>query len=513
LSLPASALWFVTPAQCRDAGRSFPRPSEEVRISWRAIVPIALTVALALTPAPPGLAQHAWFYFAIFAGVIAALMLEPLPGSAVGMIGVVAVTVLAPFVLFGPDETARPGFNAPNRALAWALSGFSNGTVWLIFAAFMFALGYAKSGLGKRIALTLVKAMGHNTLTLGYAIVAVDTLLAPVTPSNTARSGGTIYPILRNVPALYGSHPNDSSARLIGSYIMWVAVAAVTVTSSLFLTAFAPNLLAIELVRRTSHINIGWFAWFEGFAPVGIPLLIAVPVLAYWFYPPEIRWSKDVARWAASELAVMGKMSPHEMVVATLVIVALVLWIFGASRIDPTTVALVAVVLMLLTKVFSWEDVLDYPAAWNTLIWLATLVTLADGLNSVGFVGWFAQSVAGSLGGLSPRTAMVVLVTVFFFSHYMFASGTAHATAMLPVMLGVGAAIPAMPMPQYALLLCLTLGIMGVISPYGTAPNLIYCASGYLPARDFWRLGAIFGTVYFAAFMAVCVPWVLMIKA
>jgi len=482
-----------------------------MRITWRPFAPIALTALLALLPAPPGLAQHAWYYFAIFAGVIAGLMLEPLPGAAIGLIGVATATTFAPFVLYGPDELAKAGFNAADAALAWALSGFSNSTVWLIFAAFMFALGYDKSGLGKRIALTLVKAMGRNTLMLGYAIVAAETLLAPVTPSNTARSGGTIYPIIRNVPALYDSRPDDPSARKIGSYIMWVAVASVAVTSSLFLTGFAPNLLAIELVRRSTNIEISWLTWFVGFAPVGIPLLLAVPLLTYWFYPPQIKRSEEVSQWAARELVIMGKMNEREIIVAALVSIALVFWIFGGRGVNATTVALVVVALMLLTRVFTWEDVLKYPAAWNTLVWLATLVTLADGLGRVGFVTWFADSVAGQLAGVPAIESMIILIAVFFFSHYMFASATAHATAMLPVMLAVGATIPAMPMQQYALLLCLTLGIMGVISPYGTAPNLVYCGSGYLPSRDFWRLGAIFGLIYFAVFLAVSVPWVLMV--
>src|SRR5215813_12265900 len=108
--------------------------------SWRAIVPIAVTVLLALAPAPPGLAQHAWYYFAIFAGVITGLMTEPLPGGAIGFIGVVLVTVLAPYVLYGSEDLARPGFRPGDAALTWALAGFSNTTVWLIFAAFLFAL-------------------------------------------------------------------------------------------------------------------------------------------------------------------------------------------------------------------------------------------------------------------------------------------------------------------------------------------------------------------------------------
>jgi len=172
-------------------------------------------------------------------------------------------------------------------------------------------------------------------------------------------------------------------------------------------------------------------------------------------------------------------------------------------------VALVVVVGMILTRVFTWEDMLKYSAAWNTLAWFATLVTLADGLNRVGFVTWFAETVAGPLAGVSPIVAMVILIAVFFFAHYMFASVTAHTTAMLPVMLAVGATIPAMPMREYALLLCLTIGIMSVISPYASGVNPVYYGSGYLPTRDFWRLGAIFGLIFLTVFLAVSVPWVL----
>lgn len=479
--------------------------------TWRIAAPLAVAAILALLPAPAGLAPHAWYYFAIFAAVIVALMVEPMPVGAIGLIGVVVVTVLAPFVLYGPAELAKPGFKPADAALTWALSGFSNSTVWLIFAAFMFALGYEKTGLGKRIALALVERMGRRTVTLGYAVVVADLVLAPFTPSNTARSGGSIYPIIRNVPALYDSRPNDPSARRIGSYIMWVAIAATSVTSSLFLTALAPNLLAIELVKRTAKIEFGWLQWFVAFAPVGIVLLIAVPLMTYWLYPPEIKRSEAVSTWAGEELAKMGPVTARELVVAVLVILALILWIFGGRYINATTVALLVVSLMLVMRVFTWDDMLADTPAWNTLAWFATLIALADGLNRVGFVKWFAESVAHQLVGVSPIAAMVVLVAVFFLIHYMFASITAHVTATLPVMLAVGATIPGMPMQAYALLLCLTLGIMGIVSPYGTGPSPVYYGSGYLPAADFWRLGAIFGLIFIVVLLAIGVPWVLAI--
>jgi L-tartrate/succinate antiporter len=190
-----------------------------------------------------------------------------------------------------------------------------------------------------------------------------------------------------------------------------------------------------------------------------------------------------------------------------LVVLALALWIFGGDFINATTAALVVISLMLILNVVTWDDIVKNSAAWNTLAWFATLVALADGLNRVGFVKWFADSVAGQMGGFSPFVAMVALVLVFYATHYLFASITAHVTAMLPVMLAVGSAIPGMNMPQFALLLCLTLGIMGILTPYATGPSPVYYGSGYLPSKDFWKLGAVFGLLFIVAFFLLTLPW------
>jgi L-tartrate/succinate antiporter len=483
-----------------------------MNIPWKALAPVAVAVVVALIPAPAGLPQHAWYYFAIFVGVIVGLMFEPLPGGAIGLIGVALVAVLSEYVFFSPDQLAKAGFNAPRAALAWALSGFANTTVWLIFGAFMFALGYEKTGLGRRIALLLVRAMGRKTLTLGYAVTIADLALAPFTPSNTARSGGTIYPVIRNLPALYESKPNDPSMRRMGSYLMWVAIAATCVTSSMFLTALAPNLLATELVRKIANIEIEWVDWFMYFAPVGILLLALVPLLVYWIYPPEVKQGAEVPAWAAKELQKMGPLSRREILLGNLVVIALVLWIFGGDIMEATTAAIAVIALMLLLKVVTWDDITANKAAWNTLAWFATLVALADGLTRVGFVKWFAETVAGQLSGVTPAVAVAALLFINFFGHYLFASVTAHVTAMIPVLLAVASTIPGVNMHTLALGLCLQLGIMGIITPFATGPSPVYYGSGYLPAADYWRLGAIFGLIFFAAFMVIGVPWMLAIR-
>jgi L-tartrate/succinate antiporter len=474
---------------------------------WKAIAPVAVAVVLALLPVPTGLAQHAWYFFSIFVGVIVGLVLEPLPGAAIALSGLTLVAVFPRFVLFSPEQLSQPGFRAPSAALNWALSGYSNPTVWLIFGAFILALGYERTGLGERIALILVKRMGKNTLLLGYGVTLADTILAPFIPSPTARSGGIIYPIVSDLAQVYESKPNDPSARRVGSYLMWVAIATTCVTSSLFLTAASFNLLAVGLVEKLTQTEVHWMDWFRTSATAIIPLLILIPLLSYWLFPPEIKHSTEVSKWAAQKLEKIGRLSRRELILTAIVVLSLVLWVGGSAFVSATTVALVAISLMLITRVVTWNDITEDKRAWTTFAWLGALIALCDGLNRVGFVKWFADGIAPHMAGLSPHTAMIILLALFFVAHYLFASVDAYTTALLPVILLTGAAIPGIPLKEFALLLCMELGIMGIITPFADAASPIYANSGYLPAKDYWRLGTIFGALFLIFFLAVGVPW------
>jgi len=456
--------------------------------------PVLVWLALLAAPAPHGLSPVAWHYFAMFAAVIVGLILEPVPGSIIGLLG---VSVAAAFQLVG---------DRPSASVTWALSGFSNSTVWLIFVAYMFGLGYEKTGLGRRVALTLVKHLGKKTLGLGYAVALSDFCLGPFMPSNTARSGGTIYPIVKNIPEIFGSYPGET-ARKMGSYLMWTGMATCAVTSTLFLTANAPNLLGLELVSKTLKISISWREWFLGILPFGALMFLSVPLITYFLYPPEIKSSAGADTWAAKQLSEMGKVSAKEFLMMSLAFVALLLWIFAGSWIDPTMVAIGVLVAMILTGVITWDDLLGYRQAWNMLIWFGTLVALADGLKIVGFLAWFAAATSGLLQGLPVIWVVVLMVTIYFLVHYMFASLTAHATALLPVFLTMVVTLPDMPLKLVAMLLCYTSGISCLLTPYASGPSAIWYGSGYIERKDFWRLGAAFGGIFLVAFLLIEVPY------
>lgn len=465
---------------------------------WRVLLPLLVGALVVALPVPAGLTTEAWRYFAVFLAVIVSLITEPIPGATAGLIGITLATTL---LLVAPR---------PVDSIRWALTGFADGTVWLMFVAFMFALGYAKTGLGRRIALLLVRRLGGRTLGLGYAIALADLALAPFVPSNTARSGGIVFPIVENIPALYGSAPGETR-RGIGAYVMWTAFATTCVTSSMFVTALAPNLLAVALMKEIAHVEVTWTAWLVGFLPVGVLLFAAQPFLIHRLCPPAVTTTAEVPQWARRELAAMGPLSRREVSMGLLAVLALTLWICGGRWLNATTVALVSLCLMIVTGVVSWDDVLEYRRGWNNLVWFATLITLADGLSRVGFLPWFATKVATSVNGFPLAVKVVLIVSVFFVAHYMFASLTAHATALLPVLLSAIVVIPDLPIPVVALCLSYTLGLMGVITPYATGSAPLYYGSGYINHRDFWRLGLVFGALYLFVVLALELPYLLLL--
>ncbi len=192
-----------------------------------------------------------------------------------------------------------------------------------------------------------------------------------------------------------------------------------------------------------------------------------------------------------------------------LAIAALVGWIGGSRWISPVVVALCVISLMLLNGVVKWNDILSNKQAWSVLVWFATLVAMAEGLSNVGFLAWFGSRAATYMSRIPRIPMLIVAVAVFFLIHYLFASITAQATALLPVFLLAVLSVPGVPAKAATLILVYSLGLMGVLTPYASGPAPIWYSSGYIPTKDFWKLGAIMGFVYLVGLLAVGIPFTL----
>lgn len=154
---------------------------------WKLILILAIPCIIGFMPAPAGLSELAWVLFGIYLAAIVGLVIKPFPEPVVLLIAVAASMVVVGNLSDGAFKTTA------------VLSGYSSGTTWLVFSAFTLSAAFVTTGLGKRIAYLLIGKIGNTTLGLGYVTVFLDLVLAPATPSNTARAGGIVLPIINSV--------------------------------------------------------------------------------------------------------------------------------------------------------------------------------------------------------------------------------------------------------------------------------------------------------------------------
>lgn len=431
--------------------------------------------------------------FAIFVATIIACITQPMPIGAVSIIGF-TLTVLVGVV-----------------DIKTAVQGFGNNSIWLIAMAFFISRGFVKTGLGRRIALQFVKLFGKKTLGLAYSLVGVDLILAPATPSNTARAGGIMFPIIKSLSESFGSSPKDGTERKMGAFLIFTEFQGNLITAAMFLTAMAGNPLAQNLAEKTAHVHITWMNWFLAALVPGLVSLIVVPFIIYKMYPPTVKETPNAKQWAENELANMGPISIAEKFMTGIFIVALALWVTGSFiHVDATLTAFIALALLLLTGVLTWKDILNETGAWNTLVWFSVLVLMADQLNQLGFIPWLSQLIAHSLHGLSWPIVIVLLILFFFYSHYLFASATAHVSAMYAALLGVAVAAGAPPLFS-ALILGFFGNLLASTTHYSSGPAPILYGSGYITQKRWWTMNIVLGFVYFIIWIGLGSLWMKLI--
>lgn len=415
--------------------------------------------------------------FAIFVTTIVGIIVKALPMGAVAMIGIAA--------------TALTG----TLGIADSMSGFSDVVIWLIVLAFFISRGFIKTGLGARIAYTFMAMLGKRTLGLSYGLAATDLVLSPAIPSNTARGGGIVMPIMASLARAYGSNPGEASARKMGSFLTLTAYQVNCITSAMFLTAMAANPLAQKLAGDLK-VNITWGGWAIAALVPGLAALLLIPYLIYRLHRPEITETPEAVEMAKGHLRDLGPIKRQEWMMLGVFVMLLVLWIFAKQLgdLNPTTSALAGLAVLLLSGVLTWDDIKAETGAWDTLVWFAALVMMASFLNKLGMVPWFSKTMGGMVAGKGWIAAFLVLALVYFYSHYFFASNTAHVASMYAAFLGVSIVAGAPPVLA-ALVLAFFSNLFAGMTHYGTGPAPVLFGTGYTDVGTWWRTGLIVSVV------------------
>lgn len=465
-----------------------PRPQPSKTEWWRAAIPLAVLLILWFCPLPDGLSAKGMHMFAIFAATIVSILTAPLPTGAIMFI---ALTV---------------AYFTGTLTLKEDLAGFSSGTVWLIFSAYILSLGFVKSGLGKRIAYFMLSKFGGSSTGIAYSLGLADLIMASAMPSVTARGGGIIMPVARSICRVMGSEPGESGKK-ISDYLMMTCFQVTPITGGLFMTGMAANLLAVQLAKDQLGIQLTWGGWtLAAFAPCVAAFLI-LPWFTKLLIRPTMNHTPEVKVHGKEMLAELGPLSTQEKKVAVGFILALIGW--GTAIItgfNANAIGIAVVAYLMVTKALEWKDALAEKAAWDTVVWFGVFISLATGLSKLGFIKWFTGVVSAQLAGSAWIAAFLLLLVIYVYTHYLFATVAAHVIAMYVPFAAVAIACGA-PVGLVAIAFCIFSNPMWGLTEYGSGPGPLYFGQGYFERPRFYALNFAVITMDVIVMLAVGIAW------
>lgn len=438
-------------------------------------------------PIPDTITPQGWRTTAIFICVIAGMVTEPLPASALVVMGLAAMA-------------------ANGTPMRDVLGGFAEPSVWLVVTAMLIAKVMLDCGLARRIALLFVRAFGTTSLGIAYALQMTDVTLASGVPSITARSAGMVLPVARGIAELFESRPGPSAGRL-GAFLIAAMYQGSAVACAMFLTGQASNILGANLALKLVGVEVTWSSWFAAAIVPGLLSCAVVPWIAFRTIPPSLTRTPEAPIFAADELGRMGPLGRSEW--TTLVVFSGVgaMWITSAWHgLDVTFVAFIGLSVLLATGTLSWQTAASERPAWDVFVWYGGMLKMGELLNASGSTRVLAEQVAGMFSGIPWGIVLVAILIIYFYAHYFFASITAHMLAMFPpfvaVLVGIG--VPA-HLAVYSLL-CLT-NLTAGLTHYGTTTGPILFGIGYVSLTDWWRAGFYVSVANLAIWLTIGIAW------
>ncbi len=445
-----------------------------------------------------------WQVLAIFAATIASFLIRPLPMGPMVLIGMLVLVSTGTVPLATTYDAENPHLVREFGALV----GFGQGVVWLVVAAFLIAGTVRESGLGRRIALLLVMKLGRSTRGLGYALCGTELLLGPVVPSNTARGGGIMAPIVGSLARALRSEP-DHEPRRAGEYLVLVGAHANLIAAAMFLTGMAANgLVSAAAVQNLDAIeSYSWLTWFTAGIVPGLAGMLLLPWFIHKLAPPTLEDVGAARAEASRQLSELGTWSNAEKVMASVFVLLIVLWCTEfAHHMHSDTVALLGVVVLILARALSWKQACANTGAWDALFWLGGLLSMATLLLEHGVIEWFRGGIELQVGGMGPIAVAIVLALVYFYSMYGFSMLTGHITALAGTFFAVAQVAGAAPMLVVPLIGAFS-NLCGCTTNYSTGPVVIYFGMGYVPTGRWFKIGFLVSLFHIVIWLGLGMLW------
>ena len=470
---------------------------------------LAALLAIVLMPTPLGLPLAGQVMLGILAFAVIVWMTEALDYA----VSAVVIGALMIFLLAYVPDAAKPlGADMGTAAsLGLALSGFANSAVALVAAACFIAAAMTATGLDRRIALVVLSKVDARSNHIVIGAMVVGFLLSFIVPSTTARVA-CLVPIMMGFILAFKV---DKRSRFAGLLVITAAQTA-SVWNVGIKTAAAQNMVAIGFIEKQFGTSISWAEWFIAGAPFSALLSVAVYFIMTRMMKPEMAEIEGGQATIRQQLVAIGAMTVREWKLLVIVLVLLAFWATEKTlhNFDTSSTTIAAIALMLLPRigVMDWkESQRGFP--WGTVVLFAIGISVGTALLRTQAAGWLANLIVQNLG-LQNASAFAILMLLSLFLiviHLGFASATALASTMIPIIISVLMAVqtPGINVVGMTMLLQFVVSF-GFILPVNAPQNMIAYGTDTFDAKDFIRTGLVItlaAAVLLVIFALTYWPW------
>jgi anion transporter len=467
--------------------------------NWGLLLAIAALVGVLLLPTPAGLpiAGHRMLAILVFAVIV--WMTEAVDYA----VSAIIIAALMAFLLgFSPNPANPKALMGTSAALTLAFSGFANTALVLVASALFLAAAMSATGLDKRIALSILARIGTETQHVVIGTILVGFVIAFLVPSTTARVA-CLVPITLGIIAAFGVNKRGAFA----SMLMITTVQTASIWNVGIKTAAAQNMVAIGFIEKAFGKTITWLEWLIAAAPFGVLMSVALYFVMTRMMPPEVKQVPGGRETIRKALADLGSMKASEI---KLLLISLTLLAFWATegvlhKFDTSTTTITAVALMFLPGIgiMTWKEA-QPKIPWGTIVLFGIGISLGTALLQTKGATWVADLVVAEFG-LKQATALFILGVMSLFLiaiHLGFASATALASAMIPIVIAVlqGVGTPGINVVGMTMLLQFVVSF-GFILVVNAPQNMVAYGTETFEARDFVRTGLVLTLIALALVM------------
>lgn len=451
------------------------------------VLGFAVLLAVMVIPTPEGLptAGHRMLGILLFSVIVWMTDSISYPVSAAVIMGLMAVLLGT-----APDVANPKVIAGTTKALTIALGGFSNTAFALVGGALFIAAAMMQTGLDKRIALFVLSKIGAKTNRVLMGVIIVGFVLSFFVPSTTARVS-CMVPIVMGIIIAFGVNTKSRFAA-----VMMIATAqADSLWNVGIKTAAAQNMIAVGFIKSQLGVDITWMDWFIAAAPFSFIMSIVLYYVLMKLMPPETEEIQGGSETVRRLLTEMGPMTTAEKKLLTMSCTLLFLW--ATEKVlhdfDTSTTTIVAIALMLMPGigVMNWKEA-QAKINWGTIILFGVGISLGSAILSTKAAAWLAKIIVAAFG-IQTMPALIILAVLSAFLiiiHLGFASATALAAAMIPIIISILQSIKTPGINVVGLTMILQYVVsFGFILPVNAPQNMVAYGTETFEVKDFIKTG------------------------